>query len=34
MTIRRVAVALIFTAPFSSLAVGQDVGTEVQRNVN
>ena len=34
MTIRQMAIALIFTAPFSSVAVGQDVGTEVQRNIN
>lgn len=34
MTIRQIAVALIFTAPCSSVAVGQDVGTEMQRNIN
>ncbi|WP_447984498.1 hypothetical protein [Nitrospira sp. Nam74] len=34
MTIYRTAMALMFTAPFSSVALAQDVGTEVQRNIN
>jgi hypothetical protein len=34
MTMYQTAIALIFTAPFSSLALAQGVGTEVQRNIN
>jgi hypothetical protein len=34
MTMYQTAIALIFTAPFSSVALAQDMGTEVQRNIN
>ena len=34
MTMYQTAIALIFTAPFSSVALAQDKGTEVQRNIN
>ena len=34
MMIRQTAIALIFTAPFASIAFAQGVGTEVQRDIN
>jgi hypothetical protein len=34
MMIRQTAIALIFTAPFASMAFAQGVGTEVQRDIN
>jgi len=34
MTFRQTAIALIFTAPFASVAFAQVVGTEVQRDIN
>lgn len=34
MTMYQTVIALMFTAPFSYVALAQDVGTEVQRNIN
>ena len=34
MTMYQTVIALMFTAPFSYVALAQDVGTEVHRNIN